>query len=88
MIDSISPTRATQGQSLTVTLNGVNTHWVAGNTKASFGGEVSVGGAAAGEFGPVQVNRRQHRHRSNKCLFYGGARRAHGSSINDDLLTR
>jgi RHS repeat-associated protein len=54
-MESLSPTRATQGQSLAVTLKGINTHWVDGNTKASFGGEVTVGGAAAGDFGPVQV---------------------------------
>jgi RHS repeat-associated protein len=52
---SVEPQRATQGQSLSVTLRGRNTHWVAGQTRASFGGEVSVGGAAPGELGPVLV---------------------------------
>jgi RHS repeat-associated protein len=55
VMDSINPTRATQGQTLTVTLKGINTHWAAGNTRASFGGEVSVGGGPPGDFGPVQV---------------------------------
>jgi RHS repeat-associated protein len=52
---SIAPTRATQGQSLAVTLQGQNTHWVQGQTRASFGPEVSVNGAAAGELGNVTV---------------------------------
>lgn len=52
---AIAPTRAVQGQTLNVTLRGINTHWVAGQTGASFGGEVSVGGAPAGEPGPIQV---------------------------------
>lgn len=55
VLSSISPASGTQGQSLTVTLRGRNTHWVAGLTRATFGGEVSVGGAPAGEFGPIQV---------------------------------
>ncbi len=55
VMDSINPTRATQGQTLTITLKGINTHWAAGNTKASFGGEVSVGGGPLGDFGPIQV---------------------------------
>lgn len=54
-LDSIAPTRAVQGQTIDVTLRGINTHWVAGQTQASFGGEVSVGGAPQGELGPVQV---------------------------------
>ncbi len=54
-IDSITPTRSMQGQTLSVTLNGRNTHWVAGQTRASFGGEVSVGGGAPGELGLVTV---------------------------------
>lgn len=55
ILQSISPVTATQGQTLRVTLRGRNTHWVAGLTRASFGGEVSVGGSAPGEPGPVQV---------------------------------
>jgi RHS repeat-associated protein len=55
VLQSISPASAKQGQSLTVTLQGLNTHWQQGQTVASFGGEVSVGGAAAGTAGPVNV---------------------------------
>ncbi|MFY9554255.1 MAG: IPT/TIG domain-containing protein, partial [Blastocatellia bacterium] len=54
-LKSIAPTAAGQGQTLTVTLRGNNTHWVQGQTRASFGGELSVGGAAPGEPGPVNV---------------------------------
>ncbi len=54
-LTSVAPARATQGQTLNVTLHGANTHWVAGQTLASLGGEVSVGGAAAGQPGPVTV---------------------------------
>ncbi len=52
---SIHPTRATQGQTLTVALQGQNTHWVQGQTRASFGPEVSVNGAPAGELGNITV---------------------------------
>ena len=52
---SIAPLRATEGQTLQVNLNGSNTHWVAGQTQASFGGEISVGGAPAGQTGPITV---------------------------------
>src|SRR2546423_1189281 len=52
-LDSVTPARATQGQSLGVTLRGRNTHWAAGQTRASLGEEVSVGGAAPGEIAPV-----------------------------------
>jgi len=54
-LDSITPVRAMQGQVLSVTLTGRNTHWLASQTRASFGGEVSVGGAAAGDLGLVTV---------------------------------
>ncbi|HET9713615.1 MAG TPA: IPT/TIG domain-containing protein, partial [Pyrinomonadaceae bacterium] len=54
-LDSVTPARTTQGQSLNVTLNGTNTHWTTGQTRASFGGEIAVGGAASGELGPVTV---------------------------------
>jgi YD repeat-containing protein len=54
-LTSINPTTAVQGQTLTVTLQGINTHWIAGQTRASFGGEIAVGGAAEGEFGNIQV---------------------------------
>ena len=52
---SIAPLRATEGQTLQVNLNGLNTHWVAGQTQASFGGEISVGGAPAGQLGAITV---------------------------------
>ena len=52
---SINPIRATQGQSLTVALQGQNTHWLPGVTQASFGQEVSVNGAPAGELGNITV---------------------------------
>lgn len=54
-LTSVVPARTTQGQSLTVTLQGSNTHWIAGQTRASFGGEIGVGGAGYGEPGPVTV---------------------------------
>src|ERR1051326_3854988 len=52
---SVAPARTTQGQILTVTAQGVNTHWVTGQTRLSLGGEVAVGGAGFGESGPVTV---------------------------------
>ncbi len=52
---SILPGSGTQGQSVTVTLHGTNTRWVAGQTRATFGAEVAVGGAAAGAPGQVTV---------------------------------
>jgi NHL repeat-containing protein len=52
---SVNPARATQGESLTVSLQGQNTHWVHGQTRASFGPEVSVNGAPAGELGNITV---------------------------------
>ena len=55
VLDSVAPASAGQGQMLTVTLRGLNTNWVDGATRASFGGEVSVGGAAYGNLGLVQV---------------------------------
>lgn len=54
-LDSVTPARTTQGQTLNVTLRGTNTHWVAGQTRVSLGGEVAIGGAAYGEPGPVTV---------------------------------
>jgi hypothetical protein len=55
VLASVTPARTTQGQILSVTLQGTNTHWVAGQTRASLGGEVAVGGAGYGELGPVTV---------------------------------
>ena len=54
-LESISPGRAMQGQTLTVTLTGRNTHWVAGQTQATLGGEISIGGAAPGAPGNLTV---------------------------------
>ncbi len=54
-LESINPISAVQGQTLTVTLRGINTHWINGQTRASFGGEISVGGSAKGDLGSVQV---------------------------------
>lgn len=54
-LDSIEPNRGTQGQTLQVTLRGSGTNWVSGQTQASFGGEIAVGGAAAGELGQITV---------------------------------
>src|SRR5262249_56004791 len=55
VVRSVGPANGTEGQTLTVTLTGQNTNWVNGMTRAAFGGEVSVGGAAYGDLGPVQV---------------------------------
>ena len=54
-LDSVTPARTTQGQTLNVTLHGTNTHWTTGQTRASFAGEIAVGGAASGEPGLVTV---------------------------------
>jgi RHS repeat-associated protein len=54
-LSSLDPARAVQGQTLNVTLHGHNTRWAAGQTRASFGGEVVVGGASPGEPGSVTV---------------------------------
>src|SRR5262249_11121861 len=54
-LQSIGTTAGTQGQTITVTLHGDNTHWISGQTVASFGNGISVGGAASGAPGPVQV---------------------------------
>lgn len=53
---SIDPIRATQGQqSLVVSLQGQSTHWIQGETRASFGPDVSVNGAYPGEPGEITV---------------------------------
>src|SRR5215813_2697669 len=52
---SVAPARTTQGQILTVTVQGANTHWLTNQTRLSLGGEVAVGGAGFGESGPVTV---------------------------------
>ncbi|MBI1790799.1 MAG: hypothetical protein HYR60_24995, partial [Acidobacteria bacterium] len=55
-ISSVSPSSAQQGQNPSVTITGVFTNFVQGVTQASFGAGISVGGGAAGGFGPVTVN--------------------------------
>ena len=55
-ITAISPNAIAPTQSESVTVTGAFTSWVSGTTKASFGPGISVGGAAAGTFGPVTVN--------------------------------
>jgi RHS repeat-associated protein len=52
---SIDPTRAVQGETLVVSLQGQNTHWVQGETRASFGQDVAVNGAYPGELGELTV---------------------------------
>lgn len=52
---TLTPDSATAAQTRTVTLVAKNTKFVTGSTQASFGAGVSVGGAAAGGFGPVRV---------------------------------
>jgi hypothetical protein len=52
----ISPNTVQPTQSENVTVTGAFTTWVNGTTKANFGPGISVGGAAAGTFGPVTVS--------------------------------
>jgi RHS repeat-associated protein len=52
---SIDPILATQGQSLVVSLQGQDTHWVQGETRASFGEDIAVNGAYPGEPGEITV---------------------------------
>ncbi len=54
IITQINPNIGAPGATVNVTLTGQYTNWGA-TTKASFGPEVSVGGAAAGVAGPVVV---------------------------------
>jgi hypothetical protein len=55
VITSVSPNNALQGASLTVTINGRYTNFVNGVSVASFGPDVSVGGAPPGTPGPITV---------------------------------
>ena len=55
-IASLSPSSGNPGQSLSVIITGSFSNFFQGATVASFGAGVSVGGAAAGAFGPVTVN--------------------------------
>src|SRR5262249_21600054 len=52
---SVNPNSANAGQTVTVTLSGTGTGWTAGQTVASFGAGISVGGATPGAPGPIQV---------------------------------
>ena len=54
-ITSLSPDSSNAGLSLQVTIAGSQTHFSQGTTVASFGPGVAVGGAAAGQPGPVTV---------------------------------
>src|SRR3989442_2893293 len=53
---TVSPDRGRQGETLTVTITGQNTHFQNGVTEANFGDDISVGGEDAGRFGPVVVS--------------------------------
>ena len=55
VITSVSPNNALQGASLTVTINGRYTNFVNGVSLASFGPDISVGGAPPGTPGPITV---------------------------------
>ncbi|HZR29627.1 MAG TPA: RHS repeat-associated core domain-containing protein [Terriglobales bacterium] len=56
MLTQLNPGSGLQGKAnLTVTITGQNTHFLQGTTVASFGPEISVGGAPAGASGLVQV---------------------------------
>ncbi|MBZ5634919.1 MAG: hypothetical protein LAO55_17495 [Acidobacteriia bacterium] len=51
----MTPSAGAGGQQLSVTITGQYTNYVNGSTLANFGPDISVGGAAAGTFGPVAV---------------------------------
>jgi hypothetical protein len=53
---SLAPNSAQQGQSVSVLVNGQFTSFAPGATQANFGVGISVGGAPAGQFGPLNVN--------------------------------
>ncbi len=55
-ITSVSPNWGRAGQTLQVTITGAYTNFVQGTTTATFGPGISVGGATAGQPGPVTVN--------------------------------
>lgn len=55
-LSTLSPFAGTQGTSVQVAITGSNTNFVAGQTVAFFGPGIAVGGAAAGQFGPVAVS--------------------------------
>ena len=54
-LTAVSPNRKLQGQTVQINLTGNNTSWASGQTRASFGGEISVGGAAEGALGAINV---------------------------------
>ena len=51
----VKPTASDPGKTLLVTLVGVSTHWVDGQTMVSFGPGISVGSGPVGGFGRVDV---------------------------------
>ena len=55
LVSVINPNIGSPGQAETVTITGLYTNWVNGTTTASFGPQISVGGAAEGASGPVTV---------------------------------
>ncbi|MEO8659820.1 MAG: hypothetical protein ABI693_15220, partial [Bryobacteraceae bacterium] len=54
-IVNLSPSTGNAGQALTVTIAGLYTNFVPGATQATFGPGIAVGGAPAGQLGPVTV---------------------------------
>jgi hypothetical protein len=54
-LSSVNPQGGAVGQSVEVQITGSFTNFVQGSTMASFGADVSVGGAAAGAFGALTV---------------------------------
>lgn len=54
-ISQVNPNGGSVGQSVSVTITGSFTNFVQGSTKARFGPDIAVGGAAQGTFGPVTV---------------------------------
>jgi RHS repeat-associated protein len=52
---SVSPNAGQQSQMGTVIITGVFTNFLQGTSQATFGPDISVGGAAAGAFGPITV---------------------------------
>jgi Putative Ig domain len=55
VIQTVAPNSANAGLTLQVALTGLNTNFVQGVSVATFGPDVSVGGAPAGQPGPVTV---------------------------------
>ncbi len=56
LLTNVAPAAAQQGQSIALSITGQNTNFVTGQTLATLGAGISVGGAAAGQFGPVTVS--------------------------------